>query len=111
MSDAAEAAREGLSCIVPFVENHAEAFSDLARSLGSNHMRYSEEAGVPPDEALLEKVAEALGVPEGMQALIQAIAAKADATGELDEDLLGQLPAEIADQLRSAFEESRNDGA
>ena len=60
-AEAAEAAGEGLTIIVPLVEQHPAAFGQLARALGSALIAHSEAAGIEPDTAILERVARALG--------------------------------------------------
>src|SRR5262249_13835511 len=60
-ADAAAAFHEGLETIAPFVERHAQAFGELALTLGRIYVAACEEAGAAPDAALLERVGNALG--------------------------------------------------
>ncbi len=53
--------REGLTIIAPFVEEHRDAFGELARVLRSECLRACRRAGIAPDAPLLERVAPALG--------------------------------------------------
>ncbi len=59
--DAAEAAREGLAVIIGFVETQPHAFGTLARSLSRIYVEACEKAARVPDDALLQRVAKALG--------------------------------------------------
>jgi len=62
-ADAANALHEGMETIAPFVKRHAQAFGDLALTLGRIYIAACEEAGAAPDAALLERVTKALGGP------------------------------------------------
>jgi tetratricopeptide (TPR) repeat protein len=59
--DAAAAFGEGLAIIAPFVERHVRAFSDLADGLRGEYTAACEKAGIVPDAALLERLAQTLG--------------------------------------------------
>ena len=114
---AAAAAQEALSVLAPFVEQYPENFGRLARTIGSDVLKYSKAAGIEPDGALLQRVAAALGagqsddgedeasdpVVEALKARIGAIIEAAQSTGELDETALAELPQELAEQLRAAW--------
>src|SRR5262249_28007485 len=55
--EAAAATGEGLAAIVPFVEKHPRVFGGLARVLGRDYLAACEQAGMEPDQALLERIA------------------------------------------------------
>jgi tetratricopeptide (TPR) repeat protein len=110
--EAAEAASQALRMLAPFVVRYAEAYGSLARTIAGDVRRYSEKAGVEPDMMLLESVAHAFGAGgsteenaeiEALKARIGAILEGAENTGTLDEAALAALPAEIAEQLRTAW--------
>jgi tetratricopeptide (TPR) repeat protein len=60
-AEAAAAAQEALATLAPYVERYPETYAGLARTIGSDLLRYSEAGGVEPDRALLQRVARALG--------------------------------------------------
>jgi len=108
-ADAAAVFLEGVMSIVPFVEQHALAFSDLTRGLVRDYGVACEKAGTAPDTSLLERVGRALdGGPAADEASV--LKAKLDTlldtvakTGALNEAALAELPAALADQLRAAW--------
>ena len=59
--EAAAVWREGLAIIASFAERQPHAFGDLARQLSKDYFGACEKAAVEPDEALLERIAQALG--------------------------------------------------
>lgn len=59
--EAAQAAHQALEILAPFVERYPEAYGQLARTIGAGVLRYIEAAEQPPNMALLERVARALG--------------------------------------------------
>jgi hypothetical protein len=80
---------------------------------GQNYLVACEEAGTAPDTALLERLAQAIGNGEAIEALkakIGAIFEAAEKTGVLDGDALAELPAEIADRIRAAWAEAQAGG-
>jgi tetratricopeptide (TPR) repeat protein len=108
-ADAAAVTREGLKTIMPFVELHPKAFGELARALGRDHLATCEKAGTKADVELLGRLALAAESEEEHPALaamklkIGAILEAAEKTGALDEAALGELPAELAEQLRTTW--------
>jgi hypothetical protein len=46
---------------LPFVERYPETFGGLARTIAADVLRYSEAAGIEPDQALIDRVAHVLG--------------------------------------------------
>jgi tetratricopeptide (TPR) repeat protein len=60
-AEATQAAHQALEILAPFVECYPEAYGQLARTIGADALRYSEAAEQPPNMALLERVARALG--------------------------------------------------
>jgi hypothetical protein len=111
-SEAVDAAHEGLRLIVPFVQSWPQAFKDIAHPLVRLHAEECARAGEEVDFSLLEQIGQALGVEQGVQAdpELSAMAAKIDAvleniqrTNTLDEAMLAELPADLADQIRAAF--------
>jgi len=111
--DAAGSVQDALRLIEPYVERHPDAFGDLARNLGSDLLRYCEGAQVTPDTALLERIARFLGrggddtETQALRAKVESIIASAQATGRLDEAALGELPEQLAEQLRAAWQQMR----
>ena len=110
--EAAQAAHEALAILAPFVERYPETYGGLARRVRADVLRYSEAAAQAPNEALLKRVAGALGggesgaedtAVEALRAKIGAILLAAENAGVLDEAALAELPATIADQLRAAW--------
>jgi len=102
----------GLEILAPFVERHPQAYQGLARTIGADILRYSEAAGQQPDNALLARVARALGNSETVEedsaiavlkAKFGAIVEAAVKSGSLDETALAELPAELADQVRTVW--------
>jgi len=59
--EAAQAATQALEILAPFVERYPRTYRDLARTIRADILRYSEAAGQQPDNALLARVAKALG--------------------------------------------------
>jgi hypothetical protein len=49
------------------VERHPQAYQGLARTIGADILRYSEAAGQQPDNAVLARVARALGNGEAVE--------------------------------------------
>jgi hypothetical protein len=99
------------------VERCPQAYQGLGREIGTNVLRYSEAAGLPPDIALLARVARALGGEaeedpafQALKAKIGAIFEAAKKSGALDEDALAELPAEIAERTRAAWAAAQADG-
>jgi hypothetical protein len=110
-AEAARAWHEGLSLIALFVERHPQAYANLARALRRDYLAACEKAGAQAEAALLERVARAIGEDE-IQALkgkIASILEAAAKSGALDEAALAELPAELADQVRSFWAERRNE--
>jgi tetratricopeptide (TPR) repeat protein len=110
--EAAQAATQALEILAPFVERYRQTYQGLARTIADDVRRYSEAAGQPPDNALLARVARALGddppaeaaaVSEALQARTDAILDAARKTGALDEGALAGLPPELAGQVRAAW--------
>ncbi len=109
--EAAQAAAQALEILAPFVERYPQALQGLAREIAVDVRRYSEAAGRVPDNALLARVARALGddpsaeaaASEALQARIDAILDAARKTSALDEDALAGLPPELAGQVRAAW--------
>ncbi|MGF1453934.1 MAG: tetratricopeptide repeat protein [Alphaproteobacteria bacterium] len=62
--DAAKAALEGLHAIVPFAEASPAVFGDRASGLARTYLEQCEKAGLKPDEALLIRIAAALGLDQ-----------------------------------------------
>ena len=60
-AEAAAAAQEALSVLAPFVERYPENYGGLARTIGSDVLKYSKAAGIEPDAVLLKRVTTALG--------------------------------------------------
>jgi hypothetical protein len=60
----AVAEREGPAAIAPIVETRSQAFGDLARALDRNQLGACDRAGGEPDTALVQRVAQALSMPE-----------------------------------------------
>jgi len=114
--EAAKASTHALEILAPFVERYPQTYGDLARTIGADILRYSDAAGERPDNALLERVARALGGgADTDEAAIEALKAKVDAildtagkTGALDEDALAELPSGLAEQLRAAWVAARS---
>jgi tetratricopeptide (TPR) repeat protein len=115
--EAAQAATQALEILAPFVERYPQTYRGLARTIGDDILRYSEAAGQPPGNALLARVARALGegeaveeesATEAMKAKVDAILDEAGKTGALDEDALAELPSELAEQLRAAWAAARS---
>ena len=61
-ADAAQATHEGLSMMFPFAERNREAFGQLTGALARDYLKAVEAAGLEPDEALITRVAHALGL-------------------------------------------------
>ena len=61
--ESASTAAEALEILAPFVERYPEHYGRLARTIGADMLNYSEAAGVEPDLALLERIAQSLGPP------------------------------------------------
>jgi hypothetical protein len=59
-SDAADAFGEGLTIVAPLVEQHAQAFRGLARTLREGYLAACDNAGISPGAGLAERVAQAL---------------------------------------------------
>ena len=120
-ADAAAAAQDALSMLAPFVERYPQNFGQLARTIGSDVLKYCGAAGIEPDTALLQRVAKALGGGEAadggdddpalaaLKSRIAAIIENAERTGALDETALAELPPELAQQLRAAWVEHAKD--
>jgi tetratricopeptide (TPR) repeat protein len=111
-AEAARMATQALEILAPFVERHPQAYQGLARTIGADILRYSEAAGEQPDNALLARVARALSKGESvdqdsaiaaLKAKIGAILEAAVESGALDEAALAELPAQLADQLRTVW--------
>jgi len=105
---------EGLMSIAGHVERHPQTFGDLARALSRDYLESCERAGAQPDSALLERIVRAVGAnrptredraPEALKARIGAILEAAEKTGALDEKALAELPAGLAEKLRTAWAE------
>jgi len=115
--EAAQAATQALEILAPFVERYPQTYRGLARTIGDDILRYSEAAGQPPGNALLARVARALGegeaveeesATEAMKAKVDAILDAVEKTGVLDEDALAELPSGLAEQLRAAWTAARS---
>ena len=98
------------------MERYPQTYRGLARTIGIDIFRYCEAAGQQPDDALLARVARALGhgdaveedsAIEALEATVDAILAAAEKTGALDEDALAELPSELAERLRAAWAAAR----
>jgi tetratricopeptide (TPR) repeat protein len=59
--EAAAAWSEGLATIAPFLEQHPDAFGDLARGLAGDYLGACEKADLEPDESMLYRIMRALG--------------------------------------------------
>ena len=59
-AEAAQALREGLQALLPFLRAYPQAFGGLAEFLLENYLRACEQAGQPPDAALVQAVRQAL---------------------------------------------------
>src|SRR5215831_4502698 len=114
--EAAQAATLALEILAPFVERYPQTYRDLARTIGADVLRYSEAAGQRPDDALLARVAKALGngatveedsAVEALKARVDAILDAAEKTDALDENAPAELPSGLADQLRTAWAAAR----
>jgi hypothetical protein len=100
-----------LEILAPFVGRHAQAFQNRARSMADRVRRYSEAAGQLRDNALLARVARALGedaaeedpASEALKAKIDAIVDAARKTGALDEGALAELSSELAGRVRATW--------
>src|SRR5262249_49364659 len=87
--EAAQAATQALEILAPFVERYPQTYQGLARTIGADVLRYCEAAGHQPDNALLARVAEALGggaspdeaAVEALKAKVGAILDEAEKTG------------------------------
>jgi tetratricopeptide (TPR) repeat protein len=110
--EAVQATTQALEILAPFTERYPQAFRELAHKITANVIRFSEAAGQPPDNALLARVASALGddpsaetavASEALQARTDAILNAARKTGALDEDALAGLPPELVGQVRAAW--------
>ena len=112
--EAAKSAEEALLTFQPFVERYQETYGGLARTIGLDVLKYSENASTEPNGVLLQRVTRALGgdaaeepaaddpADAALKVRIGAIIATAQQTGSLDEKRLAELPAEIAQKLRAA---------
>ena len=58
--EAAQAATEALDILVPFVERYPQAFGQLGRAIASSARKHTDAAGLQPDAALLQRVAQAI---------------------------------------------------
>jgi tetratricopeptide (TPR) repeat protein len=109
--EAAQAATRALDVLAPFVERYPQAFQASASEIAADVRRYCEAAGQPPDDALLVRVARALGddrpvekeTSEALQARTDALLDAARKTGALDEAALADLPPELAGRVRAAW--------
>jgi tetratricopeptide (TPR) repeat protein len=110
--EAVRMATQALEILAPFVERHPQTYQGLARTMGADILRYSEAAGQQADNALLARVARALGHGEAVEkdsaiaalkAKIGAILQAAVESGTLDEAALAELPPELADQVRAVW--------
>jgi hypothetical protein len=111
-TEAARTATEAIKVLAPFVERYSQTYQGLARTIGADIRRYCEAAGQQPDTALLARVARALSNGEAvkedsaivaLKARAGAILEAAEKSGTLDEVALAELPAELADQLRTVW--------
>jgi hypothetical protein len=50
--------------MAPIVETQSQAFGDLAQALGRKHLGACEQAGREPDSTLVQRVSQALSMPE-----------------------------------------------
>jgi hypothetical protein len=98
------------------VERYPQTYRGLARTIGIDIFRYCEAAGQQPDDALLARVARALGhgdaveedsAIEALEATVDAILEAAEKTGALDEDALAEFPSGLAERLRAAWAAAR----
>jgi hypothetical protein len=48
---------DALRSLLPYLERYPEAFEGLARAIVADIQRYSEAAGLVPDQVLLERTA------------------------------------------------------
>jgi tetratricopeptide (TPR) repeat protein len=110
--EAARAATQALEILAPFVERYSQTYQGLAGKIRADILRYCEAAGRQPDNALLARVARALGTGDAikedsaivaLKAKIGAILEAAEKSGTLDEVALAELPAELVDQLRTVW--------
>ena len=110
-ADAAQAATEALQILAPFAERYPQAFEGLARTIAADVRQYCDAVGQPPDDALLARVARALGddrpveeeTSEALQARTDALLDAARKTGALEEAALADLPPELAGRVRAAW--------
>ena len=65
--EAARAATQALEILAPFVERYSQTYQGLARTIGADILRYCEAAGQQPDNALLARVARALGTGDAIK--------------------------------------------
>jgi hypothetical protein len=110
--EAAVAASEGLVIVAPFLEARGPAFESVVDGLAGQYLASCESAGIPADDALLARIAQAMRPdgPEPDEATIDALRAAvteivkdAANTGVLEEAALARLPAELADMVRAAW--------
>jgi tetratricopeptide (TPR) repeat protein len=110
--EAAQAATQALEILAPFVERYPQTYRGLARTIEADVLRCSKAAGQQPDNALLARVARALGHGEAVEedsaievlkAKIDAIVDAAEKAGALDEGALAELPSGLAEQVRAAW--------
>jgi hypothetical protein len=112
-AEAAASAQEGVAMIVAFSETQPAVWADLADALVRTYTGACERARIEPDRTLLQRIAAAVGrsqdfsasdpVLVAFAARIQAIVKAAQETGSLDEEVLAQLPPEVATHIRAVW--------
>ena len=109
---AAAAGAESLWLFLPLLRRLPAAYADKARTVAGEYVQQCATVGIEPDEGLVSAFQEALTAvasPEeqaamaALNAKVAAIAEAAEATGELDESLLAELPPEVAANLRQVW--------
>jgi tetratricopeptide (TPR) repeat protein len=65
--EAARVATQAFEILAPFVERYSQTYQGLARTIAADILRYCEAAGQQPDNALLARVARALGTGDAIK--------------------------------------------
>jgi hypothetical protein len=56
-AEAGATAHEALATLIPYAERYPETYADLARTIRSDVLKYSNAGGIEPDPLLLQRVA------------------------------------------------------